>query len=339
MRLPISLGSWSVAFFAFAGGALVGVSCVQEQPTVGPIELPGFVGAGGTGGGGGRGGSGGQGALFEGDGGNVGSSSQVSGPAGAGGSVPTADCLHGFCETGPKLMLGCDPCVTQVCGKDKDCCEMFWGDACVSLADQLCNAGCCGDSMCLGETCTSCPQDCGACVCGDGLCNGTETCSTCADDCGPCPACPHAVCATGNALDPAVCRDACVDEVCAMKPACCSTSTGDVWDGTCSQLADKLCDGDPCVTSVCASMPSCCATGWTQACVDEAKKSCTIPTPAGSSSPTCACGTLCTDGPRKVSTCDPCVEAICVSDPYCCEVAWDANCVKEVGEICGIVCD
>lgn len=338
MRLAISRGSRCVALFAFSIAMVVGVSCGEQEAPVGIVDPP-FNGAGGAGG---AGGEGGQGAMAgNGQGGIDSPASGTSGvgSSGVGGGAAPAPCIHGVCKTGPKLLLGCDPCVDLVCDKEPDCCELFWGEACVGLSDKLCNAGCCGDGVCMGETCTSCPGDCGACVCGDGACNGIETCSTCAGDCGPCPACPHAVCAVGGALDPMVCRDACVDEVCAQKPECCSDSTGTVWNGTCGQLADTLCDGDPCVTDVCAAMPSCCTNGWTQACVDEAKKLCAIAAPIGPTSITCACGSLCTDGPKKAATCDPCVEAVCLSDSFCCASAWDANCVKEVGTICGIACN
>ena len=54
------------------------------------------------------------------------------------------------------------------------------------------------------------------------------------------------------------------------------------------------------------------------------------PTPA----PTCSHG-LCTEGAKLANGCDPCVSTICAADPYCCQTAWDAQCVSEVASICG----
>jgi hypothetical protein len=51
----------------------------------------------------------------------------------------------------------------------------------------------CGDGVCSGESCSTCPSDCGVCtVCGNGICEGGESCQTsggfgqCKDDCGCC---------------------------------------------------------------------------------------------------------------------------------------------------------
>jgi hypothetical protein len=52
------------------------------------------------------------------------------------------------------------------------------------------------------------------------------------------------------------------------------------------------------------------------------------------------CGhALCTTGTKLVKTCDPCVQKICTTDPYCCTTKWNAKCVREVASICGESCD
>ena len=49
----------------------------------------------------------------------------------------------------------------------------------------------------------------------------------------------------------------------------------------------------------------------------------------------CAHG-LCTQGQALVASCDACVASICTSDPFCCNVSWDSQCVGEVFSVCGL---
>jgi hypothetical protein len=238
-------------------------------------------------------------------------------------------CLHGICTTGDALDPACDPCVQKVCAQDQYCCQNAWDGTCLKEADSLCNAGCCGDGECNGESCQDCPMDCGACTCGDGKCDG-ETCETCEADCGVCVTCPHSVCTTGGALSGAQCRDACVDQTCQQQMACCSTNGQPSWDASCSVLAKSLCGADACVTAVCAKNPACCTMGWTQACVDLAKTEC---------STGCNCAhDVCQTGDKLDPSCSPCAKALCKADPYCCDTQWDGTCRGEVGTVCGIVC-
>lgn len=59
----------------------------------------------------------------------------------------------------------------------------------------------------------------------------------------------------------------------------------------------------------------------------------------GTSTPPAACGhDLCTSGGKLTASCDPCVQAICAQDSYCCTNQWDAQCVGEVSSICGKTC-
>jgi hypothetical protein len=247
-------------------------------------------------------------------------------------SVPA--CAHPVCEAGPALMRGCDPCVDMVCAQDPFCCSDNWDGQCVGEATSICGAGCCGDGTCSGEDCNSCPQDCGgACVCGDGACEG-EDCSSCEQDCGVCipdPTCPHSVCFVAGPLDPMVCFDPCVSQVCAMQPSCCEGSPP-AWGGECTVLAHMLCGANTCITDVCNQDPTCCTSDWTQGCVDIAKMACNTQ---------CDCAhSICSDngGPLN-AMCNPCVTSICSIDPYCCDANWDNACVNEVEKICGINCN
>lgn len=174
-------------------------------------------------------------------------------------------------------------------------------------------------------------QMCAQCSsCGNNACDNGETCMTCPADCGVCPptTCEHSVCFVGNKLDPALCTDPCVDEVCMQQASCCG---GPNWNQGCEDLADMLCPGtDPCVSAVCAADPTCCNVSWTQACVDQAVLLCNT---------ACDCvHSICATGEKLASSCNPCAEAVCAVDDYCCNQSWDGICVGEVEAICGITC-
>lgn len=222
-------------------------------------------------------------------------------------------CSHPVCETGGPLVADCDPCVEMVCAADPYCCDQGWDGPCVGAAESMCGAGCCGDGQCDGEDCASCEQDCGVCP--------------------PEPQCPHSVCFDGGPLDPALCFDPCADEVCMAQPACCEGSPPG-WGGSCTVLAQMTCGADPCITAVCAMDPTCCTDNWTQACIDLAKTECNTQ---------CDCAHNICEGDQPgdplTPTCNPCVEAVCEVDPYCCSDDWDGYCVGEVETICGINCN
>lgn len=48
----------------------------------------------------------------------------------------------------------------------------------------------------------------------------------------------------------------------------------------------------------------------------------------------------CKEGGPLHPTCDPCVDKVCQQDSFCCNTAWDAQCVREVRTVCGsLTCD
>lgn len=225
----------------------------------------------------------------------------TSGGGGEGGTPST--CAHSVCEPGPALADGCEPCATTVCNADSYCCMTSWDLTCVDIAADLCENDCCGEGMCLGNSCTTCPEDCGDCTC------------------------PHTVCAAGAALSGALCREPCHAEVCATMPSCCGAAA---WEKSCIDQAVAICGPSQCVTDVCAADPLCCTDGWGAACVTLAQMLCTTQ---------CDCShSICAPGPALVATCDPCVAAICDLDSVCCSQTWDPYCVVEVQTVCGITC-
>jgi hypothetical protein len=93
-------------------------------------------------------------------------------------------------------------------------------------------------------------------------------------------------------------------------------------------------DCDDCVAQICAIDPFCCETAWDALCVSEVESICGE-TCAG---PTCD-HAPCEPGAPLDPSCDPCVEAVCATDPYCCTNEWDRQCVDEAEAICGLTCN
>lgn len=232
-------------------------------------------------------------------------------------------CAHGVCQwSDTPLESGCDPCVTLVCNQNNNCCTDKWDGQCIGLANQLCNNACCGDGQCVAEQCDQCLSDCGSCP--------------------PAPTCPHTVCFGSDNAEPlntTDCYDPCISEVCAVIDGdtdnCCNPEPP-VWSAECTAKAKQICGEYACIKDVCAAMPSCCTGNWTSACVNQAVMT-------ASCSTSCDCAhSPCQNGPNDTPLelgCNPCVDAICEADPYCCNTDWDGICVGEVGTLCGVNCN
>jgi hypothetical protein len=136
----------------------------------------------------------------------------------------------------------------------------------------------------------------------------------------------------------------CCELVCKLDPFCCTSG----WDALCVTLAIELCDGcgDPfsgdcctehdtpfcddrdCCERICMDDAFCCEIAWDALCVE-----------AALANPLCNC--ICPESNHNCfTTGDPgctskeCCAAVCVIDPFCCEVAWDPLCVEEAIELC-----
>jgi hypothetical protein len=119
-----------------------------------------------------------------------------------------------------------------------------------------------------------------------------------------------------------------------------STGVGDQQpQGTCEHdlceagaALDPACD--TCVAAVCAADDFCCTVEWDSVCVGQADELCAD----------VDCGItgcehdLCEVGTPLDPTCDPCVDAVCLANPGCCEGEWGAACVAAAAQICGIDC-
>lgn len=186
-------------------------------------------------------------------------------------------------------------------------------------AHDLCSTG---DSLAMGcDPCVDkvCAQDQNCCTnfwggncvalsdqlcqkgcCGNGECNG-ETCDTCQTDCGAC-FCGDGACNGGENC-----------QTCAQDCGPCPTCPHSVCT-TGPALPPQLCR-DACVDQVCGQDPNCCGMGnsapWNPSCANMADM---------------LCGS------------DPCIVAVCMTNPSCCTQNWTQACVDAAKAACSVTC-
>jgi hypothetical protein len=268
----------------------------------------------------------------------------------------TGDACHqGVCEGGlPPSCHDGNPCTADQCDSLAGCIfPLLSGVACddgdVCTIHDKCVAGACSGSPITCDDDNSCTQDLcaaggclftplsgGACEDGD-PCTAGDSCvaGTCVGGGDICPSCGNGVCAAGE--DCLTCPQDC--GWCVGPGECCAAHTGPA----CDDLQVLLC--------VCPSQPSCCLSSWTQACVNLAKNPCGL-----------SCGSTCGDGAcdegEDCASCaqdcggcqsnccnaksgpgcddDPCEDAVCDIDPFCCNGQWDGQCAVQAGQHCDV---
>lgn len=111
---------------------------------------------------------------------------------------------------------------------------------------------------------------------------------------------------------------------CPTQPACGADGAGSCFEAH----AAPGCDNADCCNRVCAIDPACCESDWDAACRDLALSMCGHCGDPGA-------GSCCQ--PDKTPGCDDpaCCAAVCGSDPFCCEVEWDALCSNSATLLCG----
>ena len=135
---------------------------------------------------------------------------------------------------------------------------------------------------------------------------------------------------------------ACCQAVCAFDSYCCET----IWDAVCAAEAIETCStcgetGSSCFTphatpscnngqccaSVCAQDSYCCNTAWDALCVSAAEAIC--PNCGDAETGSCYVGKTtphCSDA--------ACCNAVCATDPFCCDTVWDSICAARAIEDC-----
>jgi hypothetical protein len=149
--------------------------------------------------------------------------------------------------------------------------------------------------------------DCCSELCDAGVCVAPK----CLPPSAPCVApteCCGGVC-EGGVCDPSACL---LDgQSCGSDLECCAGVCG---DGVCGAIVECRTDG-----SFCQDGFECCS-GLCDFGV-------------------CAKGTCdhdaCTVGTPLSPSCDPCAQAVCTSDPFCCQSGWDELCVTVANDVCG----
>ena len=276
------------------------------------------------------------------------------------------DCSDGCTES---LEGGCCGCACEgcVCALDAFCCDVLWDSSCTVTCGDDCGQACNGEKGGIGCLVSSMPgSGCGGCACETCVCNLDAACcdtmwdaacvSKCKDDCGfDCtgpitPLCGDGACNPGeecNALgDPVagscvadcpgccgngVCEDATED--CAQCPSDCGACV--VSDG-CTPSLVAGCDNCGCLSCV-IEYPigfSCINFAWDQACADL----CTGP--CGYTCDGASGGAGCFKNPDTGCGGCGCETCVCQWDPWCCEIAWDVQCVTRCqSEQCGYSCE
>ena len=48
---------------------------------------------------------------------------------------------------------------------------------------------------------------------------------------------------------------------------------------------------------------------------------------------------VCSTGDALSASCDSCAATVCAADAFCCQNSWDAQCVSEASQMCGLSCN
>lgn len=269
-----------------------------------------------------------------------------------------AECCEGECDVAQGTCGGERPCVNagESCEVDEDCCSLNCiGSVCAMVCkhpgENCSDAAECCSGLCNGTSC-ECRGSASPCTlhgeCCSQLCDplsGTcaepmmcgvlhDPCNLEGDCCAPAYQCgPALTCCQGQGVG-CLGPDACCTGTC-EKGLCCAgyqqpcSTTSDCCFGNCNSLGGCDCgrQGDSCVDSrdccggLCVS-GSCAATcPHSVCCTGEALS----PTQMGSN----GCPLL----PGQAT----CVQAICMADPFCCDMtngSWDWLCVDKVKTLC-----
>ncbi len=137
----------------------------------------------------------------------------------------------------------------------------------------------------------------------------------------------------------------CCQLVCSADPFCCQSQ----WDSTCADegwawcvascgavlagdcLApheDPACSDPSCCDTICTADPFCCQQQWDDVCAQQAYAACVVVC-GGSLSNDCLL-------PHENPSCNDadCCDAVCASDPFCCQQQWDEICSGQAWELC-----
>lgn len=115
---------------------------------------------------------------------------------------------------------------------------------------------------------------------------------------------------------------------CGDTPSC-GQGQGDCFVGH----AEPTCDNQECCDAVCQIDQYCCDVAWDDYCAGEAEGIC------GGVFPACVDGSGDCESAHSGQGCDheACCQMVCMSDPFCCLITWDAMCAQAAGDRCSIL--
>ena len=134
-------------------------------------------------------------------------------------------------------------------------------------------------------------------------------------------------------------------------------------ENACCETSEAPGCNDPGIMEcVCAEVPVCCQVGWSAKCIEAASVLCHAGCGGGGGGGSVVCGDGACDATEACDSCPAdcgfcpgsgdCCEphdsqgcdslatttCVCEMDPYCCQAAWDEQCVGEAGSGCGAGC-
>jgi hypothetical protein len=264
-------------------------------------------------------------------------------------------CCHGDCSP-LTYTCGGQVCANEAepCQYDTDCCSVNCGDRGVCLGECLalretcgspdeCCSGKCDAGFCAcranGEPCTTSSECCSSYCDLAGQCAETTECANGGEACGELECCAGFDC--GTALGAPVCclpnGGTCSggDECCSLgcqQSACCAADGvscgGDsdcCFGGCVGYVCSCAAAEDPCVEQQdCCQGLACANDGTSVLCKTCAASSCHSVCDLG------APLSLSLAGCAEVIAAEPCIQAICQVDAWCCCVEWDDVCQQEV---------
>lgn len=209
-----------------------------------------------------------------------------------------SSCADACSGHGFPLRADCDSCTNTVCAADPFCCSAIWDQSCAVRARASCPGRCATPDSGVADAGT----DAGTADAGSSDAGAGVDAGT--PDAGCANVCSAQTFPMLDSCEP------CTTTVCLRDPFCCTQR----WDATCARAAAAGCPG------------RCSTDGGVDGGADAGR-------------PDAGCPSVCSVSSSPIPTsCQPCVQSVCDTDPYCCTTAWDAPCVDRARAVCQGVC-
>ena len=235
-------------------------------------------------------------------------------PTSCAGSVPVhAVSIAGGTEShGAPVFRADTHCVSAMYGCGDSCSSGFagpmstiWSDVQVAILAAGCTPHLCGVSP-------QCPRSDHGCF-AVGVAGCTDV------------ACCQSVCLIDEFCCEVEWDRVCVDEAIQLCPGCGNPGAGDCFM---SHLT-PFCDDGACCAAVCAIDPTCCNSTWDRQCASEANDVCNGLECGDERAGNCFVGHA-----QPYCSNEACCDAVCASDPFCCDVIWDVICATVAIQTC-----